>query len=70
MNIVNVVRVCWVLCVANALIHHLPIKNDNRKRFLIENFGFDSNGELHMTVKNFEVVVALWFLEDVFSLAG
>jgi len=37
------------------LKHDLHIKNDNRKRFLIENFGFAAGGELHMTIRDFEV---------------
>jgi hypothetical protein len=38
-----------------ALKHDLKIRNDNRKRFLIENFGFNAGGQLHMTIKDFKV---------------
>jgi len=43
------------LCGINCLKHDLKITNDNRKRFLIENFGFDAGGELHMTIKDFKI---------------
>ncbi len=40
----------------NALIHDLEIENDNRKKFFIENFGFEANGVLEMKVLNFKVL--------------
>jgi len=36
------------------LIHDLTISNDNRKKFFIENFGFEAKGEIHMTILNFQ----------------
>jgi len=52
----------WYVCVVVLLVeglhslrHDLNIKEDNRKRFLIENFGFDVGGELHLTVLDFQV---------------
>jgi hypothetical protein len=41
--------------VVSGLIHDLKVSNDNRKRFFIENFGFEAGGELHMTVLNFKL---------------
>jgi len=37
------------------LIHDLKIKNDRRTWFFIENFGFEANGQLHMTVLDFQL---------------
>lgn len=49
--------VILLLCFAfvNSLIHDLEIENDNRKKFFIENFGFEANGILEMKVLNFKV---------------
>jgi len=50
-----------VLCIflfisgAFSLIHDLTISNDNRKKFFIENFGFEAKGEMHITILNFKV---------------
>jgi len=33
----------------------LKIENDQRKKYLIENFGFEAGGQLHMTILNFKV---------------
>eukprot|EP01116_Phalansterium_solitarium_P005501 TRINITY_DN1719_c0_g1_i6.p1 TRINITY_DN1719_c0_g1~~TRINITY_DN1719_c0_g1_i6.p1 ORF type:complete len:450 (+),score=171.27 TRINITY_DN1719_c0_g1_i6:917-2266(+) len=44
-----------ILTCCTALIHDLKIRHDNRKKFFIENFGFESGGELHVTIKNFRV---------------
>jgi len=38
-----------------SLIHDLTISNDNRNKFYIENFGFEANGQLQMTILNFQV---------------
>ena len=37
------------------LIHDLRIQNDNRRRFFIENFGFEAHGEIHMDIYKFKV---------------
>jgi len=48
--------ICFVLffVYSRGLIHDLTIRNDNRKKFFIENFGFEAGGEMHMTILNFE----------------
>eukprot|EP01117_Protostelium_nocturnum_P015403 TRINITY_DN5971_c0_g1_i1.p1 TRINITY_DN5971_c0_g1~~TRINITY_DN5971_c0_g1_i1.p1 ORF type:complete len:467 (-),score=107.99 TRINITY_DN5971_c0_g1_i1:136-1536(-) len=38
---------------SEALIHHLKIRNDNRRAFFIENFGFERAGKLHLTLERF-----------------
>lgn len=36
-----------------SLKNHIKIKNDRRGKFFIENFGFEENGEMHLTISNF-----------------
>eukprot|EP01102_Stenamoeba_stenopodia_P016809 TRINITY_DN5911_c0_g3_i1.p1 TRINITY_DN5911_c0_g3~~TRINITY_DN5911_c0_g3_i1.p1 ORF type:complete len:439 (+),score=98.89 TRINITY_DN5911_c0_g3_i1:287-1603(+) len=47
--------VSFLLCciVAQALIHELDVRNDNRKKFFIENFGFEAGGVVHLTIEKF-----------------
>lgn len=47
--------VSLLLCciVAQALIHELDVRNDNRKKFFIENFGFEAGGVVHLTIEKF-----------------
>merc|ERR1712159_959133 len=46
--------VLMMVACSSALIHHLEIRNDARQAFFIESFGFDANGFLNLTVKNFK----------------
>jgi len=38
----------------NALIHDLKIEHDERRRFYIEDFGFDAGGVINISVTNFQ----------------
>jgi hypothetical protein len=54
----NKKQIFLLLCIFSSsfgLIHDLTIKNDNRKKFFIENFGFATGGELQMTILNFKI---------------
>lgn len=42
------------LCVVSqALIHELDVRNDNRKKFFVENFGFEAGGVIHLSIEQF-----------------
>jgi len=51
----NILLFLFAVSICNGLIHDLKIHNDKRQWFFIENFGFETNGEYHMTVLNFTV---------------
>eukprot|EP01094_Clydonella_sp_ATCC50884_P029487 TRINITY_DN924_c0_g1_i10.p1 TRINITY_DN924_c0_g1~~TRINITY_DN924_c0_g1_i10.p1 ORF type:complete len:314 (+),score=98.28 TRINITY_DN924_c0_g1_i10:977-1918(+) len=50
---------------ATALIHHLEIREDTREAYFIENFGFDDNGFLNLTVTDFKADPPVDFKTDV-----
>lgn len=37
------------------LIHYLSIEDDSRKKFFIENFGFEAGGVIHLTLSDFSI---------------
>jgi len=44
----------------NGLIHKLSIKDDNRKHFFIENFGFAQKGVINVAIKDWKFNGELW----------
>lgn len=54
LNYLPLFLLCFIVG-GTCLIHDLKINNDNRKRFLIENFGFGAKGEIHLIAKDFKV---------------
>lgn len=50
-----VLLTCCVL--SEALIHELDARVDNRKKFFVENFGFEAGGVIHLSIEKFSVSI-------------
>lgn len=58
--------------VCHGLIEKLSVENDDRRNFVIESFGFESNGSFEVSIKDFVLMVPHNFVapkDDKFNIA-